>query len=185
MKIENKVFSERGNIATDYNFFVNKLNRISSLPFIKMIFAILIPQFGVLYLYRKSKINKLKNNKIRTRFYYLLNYYMNNIDISPNASIGSGVYMPHPIGIVIGANVTIGNNVVILSCTTFGANSAEKRTDYGYPTIGDDCYIGTGAKIIGNINIGEKSIVGANSVVVNSFKSNSKIVGIPGKVLNK
>jgi len=179
------VMNEKEKIISDYNYFINKLNLISKLPLIKIVFSILIPTFGVLYLHRKSKIHHLKGNKIRSKLYYLLNYYSNHIDINPQASIGYNVYFPHPIGIVIGANVLIGNHVVILSCTTFGTNSAETRSNYGYPIIEDNCYIGTGAKIIGDITIGKKSIVGANAVVINSFAAHSKIIGVPGRTLKK
>lgn len=55
----------------------------------------------------------------------------------------------------------------------------------GYPVIGDNCYIGTGAKIFGNITIGDNVKIGANAVVNKSFGSNVTIAGIPARVVNK
>ena len=112
--------------------------------------------------------------------YYLLNYYLNNVDISNNCDIGVGVKMSHPLAIVIGGTTVIGDNCTILSCVTFGTNSAVGKHN-GYPVLGNNCYIGTGAKIIGNITLGDNVVVGANSVVTKSVPPGIVVAGVPAK----
>lgn len=181
--IDCKIIIERDILKNEVNKWLGNFSKWSFLPFIKVLFTVLIPKFGVVYYHRKSRINRLKGNKIRSNYYYLVNYYRYKIDISPDAIIGENIYFPHPIGIVIGSNVIIGDDNVILSCVTLGTNSAETRVNYKYPKIGSNCYIGTGAKLFGDITIGDNSIIGANAVVTKSFPESTKIAGVPAKAL--
>ena len=101
------------------------------------------------------------------------------IEIHPGAKIGKNLFIDHGNGVVIGETTIIGNNVVMFHGVTLGGlgNIKGKR----HPTIKDNVYIGCGAKILGNITIGENAKIGAGSVVLKDVNPNSTIVGIPGK----
>lgn len=103
-------------------------------------------------------------------------------DISFNANIGENLILPHPIGIVIGDSVKIGNNVVIYQNVTIGAkNRSDKIVDY--PVIGNSVTIFPNSIVIGKINIGNNSMVGAGSIVIEDVPPNSIVVGNPAKII--
>ena len=89
--------------------------------------------------------------------------------------------MDHGMGIVIGETSIIGDNVTIYHGVTLGGVSLAKGKRH--PTIGNNVLIGAGAKILGNITIGDNSKIGANSVVLKAVPENSVAVGIPAKLL--
>ncbi len=101
------------------------------------------------------------------------------IEIHPGAKIGKNLFIDHGNGVVIGETAIIGNNVVMFHGVTLGGlgNIKGKR----HPTIKDNVYIGCGAKILGNITIGENAKIGAGSVVLKDVNPNSTVIGIPGK----
>lgn len=88
--------------------------------------------------------------------------YNFGIWLGDNIKIGKGLVLPHPQGIVIGNNVRIGNNVTIYQQVTLGRKNGK------YPKIRSGCVIYPGAKIVGGVTVGHKSIIGANSVVLHS-----------------
>ena len=87
------------------------------------------------------------------------------------------------MGVVIGETTEIGNNVTIYQGVTLGGVSIKKGKRH--PTIGNNVIIGAGSKILGPLEIGDNSKIGANSVVINDIPSNSTVVGIPGKVVSQ
>jgi serine O-acetyltransferase len=95
-------------------------------------------------------------------------------------SFGKNFHIIHPISIVIHPDVLIGNNVGIMHEVTIGT-----RGSTGAPRIGNDVFIGAGAKIIGNITIGDNVDIGANAVVLTDVPANSLVVGNPGRIINK
>jgi serine O-acetyltransferase len=102
--------------------------------------------------------------------------------ISTGATIGEGFYIQHGMGIVIGRLARIGNNVKIFNGVTLGnVRPGEK----GQPQVGNNCVIGTGAKLLGDIRIGDNVNIGANAVVLKSFGSNLTLVGVPAQAINK
>lgn len=103
-------------------------------------------------------------------------------DISCRATIGPGVILMHGHGIVIGSKVVIGANCKIFDNTSFG-NKYTESAHVEQPSIGDNCVIGTGAKILGKITIGDNCVVGANSVVIKDLPSNSVAAGVPAKII--
>lgn len=84
------------------------------------------------------------------------------------------------LGIVLQRRVVIGSNVLISQNVTIGG-----RGSYGVPIIGDNVYIGAGAKILGDIKIGNGAKIGANAVVIKDVPANSTAVGVPAKILRK
>jgi serine O-acetyltransferase len=104
------------------------------------------------------------------------------IEIHPGAQIGNRVIMDHGIGIVIGETAIVGDDVLLYQGVTLGGTSLERTKRH--PTIEKSCVVGAGAKVLGNITVGEGSRVGANSVVVRDVPPGSTVVGIPGKIVS-
>ncbi len=108
------------------------------------------------------------------------NIKRNGCDIGYKASIGKGFAIGHPVGIVISSNAFIGENVTIMSGVTIGTKCLNAQNN-GNPTIENNVYIGTGAKILGAVNIKEGSTIGANAVIVCDVDACSVWGGVPGK----
>lgn len=113
-----------------------------------------------------------------------LGLFLTSIDIHPAATIGRRVFIDHGIGVVIGETAVVEDDVLIYQQVTLGGVSLDKDTKR-HPTIKSGTVIGAGAKILGNITIGEKARIGANSVVVRDVPDNSTAVGIPARVIEK
>jgi len=103
------------------------------------------------------------------------------VDIHPAATIGTGLFIDHATGVVIGQTAEIGNGVTLYQGVTLGGTSLEpgKR----HPTVEDRVTIGAGAKVLGPVVIGQASRIGANAVVVRDVPPDSVVVGIPGQVI--
>lgn len=106
--------------------------------------------------------------------------FLTGIEIHPGAQIGQGLFIDHGMGVVIGETSVVGNNVTLYQGVTLGGTGKEKGKRH--PNIGDNVVIGTGAKILGNITIGENSYIGANAVVLKDVPVNSTVVGVPGRI---
>ncbi len=106
------------------------------------------------------------------------------IEIHPGATIGKGLFIDHGTGVVIGETAIIGDNVIMFHGVTLGATGKEK-TKKRHPTIKDGVFIGSGAKILGNITIEENAKIGANAVVLKDVKKGQTVVGIPGYVVKE
>src|ERR1700722_13217547 len=106
---------------------------------------------------------------------------MTGIEIHPGATIGRRFFIDHGMGIVIGETSEIGDDVLMYQNVTLGGTG--KEAGKRHPTIGNAVVIGTGAKILGNIRVGDHVKVGAGSVVVRSVPDHSTVVGVPGRVV--
>ena len=106
--------------------------------------------------------------------------FLTGIEIHPGATIGRRFFIDHGMGVVIGETAEIGEDVMIYHGVTLGGRSLEKVKRH--PTVGDRVVIGAGAKILGPVEIGADSAVGANAVVVKDVPEDSIVTGIPGKV---
>jgi serine O-acetyltransferase len=106
---------------------------------------------------------------------------LTGIEIHPGATIGRRFFIDHGMGIVIGETAEIGDDVLMYQNVTLGGTG--KQGGKRHPTIGNEVVIGTGAKILGNIKIGDHVKVGAGSVVVRSVPDHSTVVGVPGRVV--
>lgn len=106
--------------------------------------------------------------------------FFTGIEIHPGAQIGKGLFIDHGMGVVIGETSIIGNDVTLFQGVTLGGTG--KETGKRHPTLGDNIVVGAGAKILGNINIGSNSYIGANAVVLRDVPANSTVVGVPGHV---
>ncbi len=104
-----------------------------------------------------------------------------NIDIHPAATIGKNCFIDHGLGVVIGETAIVGNNVTIYQGVTLGGVATKKGKRH--PTLGSNIVVGAGAKVLGNITIGDYVQIGANSVVLKDVPSHSTVVGIPGRIV--
>lgn len=97
-------------------------------------------------------------------------------DIATNASIGPGLRLPHPAGIVIGAQSRLGSRCTIMQGVTIGAAQGKS------PKLGDHVFVGPGAKVIGGVEIGSYASIGANAVVIKDVPAHRFAAGIPAEV---
>ena len=107
--------------------------------------------------------------------------FFTGIEIHPGAQIGKGLFIDHGTGVVIGETTEIGDNVTLYQGVTLGGTG--KDTGKRHPTLGDGVVVGAGAKILGPINIGTGSKIGANAVVLKDVLPRSTAVGIPARVI--
>jgi serine O-acetyltransferase len=103
------------------------------------------------------------------------------VDINPAARIGRGIMLDHATGVVVGETAVIGNDVSILQGVTLGGTG--KAEEDRHPKIGDGVLIGAGAKILGNIKVGECARIGAGSVVVREVPARVTVAGVPAKII--
>ncbi len=108
---------------------------------------------------------------------------LTGVEIHPGAIIGPGFFIDHGMGVVIGETAEIGADVTLYHGVTLGGASLDKGKRH--PTLGDRVVVGAGAKVLGNIIIGEDSRIGANAVVVKSVPPNSVVIGVPGQVVKR
>lgn len=106
-------------------------------------------------------------------------------DISCKAKIGRYFHVMHGQDIVIGSDVVIGENCKVFNSVTFGNKDTEDPSCNAQPTIGNNCVIGTGAKLLGGILVGDNVRIGANAVVINDVPSNAIAVGVPARVISR
>jgi len=106
--------------------------------------------------------------------------FFTGIEIHPGATIGAGFFIDHGMGVVIGETTIVGDNVTIYQGATLGGTGKEKGKRH--PTIGNNVVIGAGAKVLGNILVGDNSYIGSNAVVIKDVPPNSTVVGVPGRI---
>ncbi len=109
--------------------------------------------------------------------------FLTGIEIHPAAQIGHRFFIDHGMGVVIGETAVIGNDVTLYHQVTLGGTG--KRKDKRHPTIEDGVTIGAGAKILGNITIGQRSQIGSGSVVVKNVPPDCTAVGIPSRIITQ
>lgn len=114
------------------------------------------------------------------RFISQLSRFITGIEIHPGAVIGKGLFIDHGMGVVVGETAIIGDDVTLFQGVTLGGTG--KETGKRHPTIGNYVVIGAGAKVLGNIKIGDNSYIGANAVVLRDVPANSTVVGVPGHI---
>jgi len=138
------------------------------------------PGFHAILLHRLSHKLHRAGLTLIARILSQINRALTGVEIHPGARIGQRCFIDHGMGVVIGETTEIGDDVLLYQGVTLGGTGKEKGKRH--PTIGNNVVIGTGAKILGNITIGNYSKVGAGSVVIRSVPDHSTVVGIPGRV---
>jgi serine O-acetyltransferase len=103
-------------------------------------------------------------------------YQHYGLEIVVGADIGPGLYIAHPVGVVIAPH-RVGKNCSVIAAVTIGM-----RNEWAFPKIGDQVFIGAGARVLGNIIIGDNAVIGANAVVLSDIPAGATAVGIPARV---
>lgn len=137
--------------------------------------------FHALLTHRLAHWLWLKNMPIIPRLISQLARWITGIEIHPGAQIGRGFFIDHGMGVVIGETAVIGDFVTLFQGVTLGGTGKERGKRH--PTLGNHVVVGAGAKVLGDITIGDFVKIGANSVVLRSVPSNSTVIGIPGRII--
>ena len=151
---------------------------------IHLIFRLLVhsPGFSAVILIRLMQsiqeirvpiIKLLATYRIRKRL--ISNF---GLDIGPDTKIGPGLKIDHPVGIVIGGGVIIGECATILSGCVIGERYIDSRSSGIYPTLGNHVSLGANTIVLGNLKIGNNVLIGAGSIVLSSVSSNQKLNGL-------
>lgn len=106
---------------------------------------------------------------------------LTGIEIHPGATLGYSILIDHGMGVVIGETAEVGDRVTIYHGTTLGGTG--KEAGKRHPTVGNDVIIGAGAKVLGPINIGSNSKIGANAVVLKDVPNGATVVGLKSEVV--
>lgn len=150
-------------------------------PFVLIYIKLRFKNIYNLYRYLHAHNNRIL---LLSSFEYLLR--KNNSWIGIRSEIKSEPIFPHGIsGIFISHQAKIGKNVTIYQQVTIGSNNDKKSPYYGSPTIGDNCYIGAGSKIIGRCTIGDNCKLGANVVVVRDVPKNCTVVSATNRIIKR
>ncbi|QLE54499.1 serine O-acetyltransferase [Nostoc sp. TCL26-01] len=112
-----------------------------------------------------------------------LGRFLTGIEIHPGAEIGKGVFIDHGMGVVIGETAIVGDYALIYQGVTLGGTG--KESGKRHPTVGNHVVVGSGAKVLGNIHIGDRVRIGAGSVVLRDVPPDSTVVGIPGRIISR
>ncbi|MEB3292354.1 MAG: serine O-acetyltransferase [Synechococcales bacterium] len=115
------------------------------------------------------------------RFISHIARFLTGIEIHPGATIGKGVFIDHGMGVVIGETAIVGDYALIYQGVTLGGTG--KQSGKRHPTLGENVVVGTGAKVLGNLNIGDNVRIGAGSVVLRDVPSDCTVVGVPGRIV--
>lgn len=108
--------------------------------------------------------------------------FMTGVEVHPGASIGRGFFIDHGMGVVIGETTQIGNNCVLFHNVTLGGTGKHKKKRH--PTLGNNVFVGTGATILGPVNVGNNVRIGANTfIIMHDVPDNATVVGSPGKIV--
>lgn len=139
------------------------------------------PGLHAIWGYRVSHWCWMHDAKLLGRLLSQLFRGLTGVEIHPGATIGSGCFIDHGMGIVIGETAELGQNVTLYHGVTLGGTSWQKGKRH--PTLEANVVVGAGAKVLGAITIGSNSRIGANAVVVKPVPANSVVVGVPGEVI--
>ena len=121
--------------------------------------------------------------KLTARLLSQIGRSLTGIEIHPGAHIGSGVFIDHGMGVVIGETAEIGHHCLLYQGVTLGGTG--KDSGKRHPTLCSNVVIGAGAKVLGAITVGSNTRIGAGSVVVRDVEENCTVVGIPGRVIHQ
>ncbi len=139
--------------------------------------------FHAMLAYRLSHWLKSYNVPFVPRAISQIARWFTGIEIHPSATIGTGFFIDHGVGVVIGETAEIGDYVTFFQGVTLGGTGKERGKRH--PTLGNHVVVGAGAKIPGGITIGDNGKISANSVVLKNVAANSTVIGVPARVIKK
>ncbi len=145
---------------------------------------LLYPGFHALVYHRMAHWFYKKKMFFMARFISQFGRHFTGIEIHPGAKIGTGLFIDHGMGVVIGESAEIGDNCTIYHGVTLGGTGKDKASKR-HPTVGNNVLIGAGAKVLGPFKIGDNSTIGANTFVSFEVEPFSTVVGVKGRTVKK
>lgn len=142
--------------------------------------ALLYPGPKAILFYRIAHFFYGKRFYFLARFFCEFGRWLTGIEIHPGAVVGRRLVIDHGMGVVVGETAEIGDDCILFHGVTLGGVSFDEKKRH--PTLGNSVLVGTGAKILGPITIGDHARIGANSVVTKDVPAYATAVGIPAKV---
>ncbi len=139
--------------------------------------------FHAILVYRISHFLHRLRLPLIPRFFSQFARFLTGVEIHPGAKIGPGFFIDHGMGVVIGETTEIGENVTLYQGVTLGGTGIERGKRH--PTLGSNVVVGAGAKVLGNIKIGNDVKIGAGSVVVHPVPDNCTVVGVPAEIVRR
>jgi len=137
------------------------------------------PGFHALLLYRLAHGLHVHQVALLPRLLSHLARFLTGVEIHPGATLGKGVFIDHGMGVVIGETAIVGDYCLIYQGVTLGGTG--KETGKRHPTLGSHVVVGAGAKVLGNIQIGDYARIGAGSIVLREVPAHCTAVGVPGR----
>jgi len=141
----------------------------------------LYPGFHAILLYRFAHVLQLLRIPFIPRLISQIARFLTGVEIHPGAKIGPGIFIDHGMGVVIGETTEIGENATIYQGVTLGGTGKERGKRH--PTLGNSVVVGVGAKVLGNIRIGDHVKIGGGSVVIHPVPDNCTVVGVPAEIV--
>lgn len=138
------------------------------------------PGLHAIILYRAAAALHRRGHAGFAAMLTVMNVALTGADIDPRAEIGPGLEIYHPTAIVIHGDTRIGARATLFSAVVFGLRGP---LESGAPVAGDDLRVGAGAKILGNVKLGDRVFIGANAVVINDVPDDHQAVGVPARNL--
>jgi serine O-acetyltransferase len=153
-------------------------------PACRNIEFLLYPGFHAITIHRFLHLLYRLHIPFLPRLLSQVNRFLTGLEIHPGATIGPGFFVDHGMGVVIGETTEIGRNCVLFHNVTLGGTG--KHQGKRHPTLGDNVFVGTGAILLGPINVGENVKIGANSfIVMHDVPANSTVAGVPAKIVKR
>lgn len=134
--------------------------------------------FQAVVLYRVAHAFRSRGIPFLGPFFGRLSLFLTGVDIAPAAVIGPGLYVAHGVGLVVGGGVRVGERAFFLGGVNVGAPSQARLAEM--PELGDDVFLGAGARVLGRIRLGDRVVVGANAVVTRDVPDDAKVVSAAG-----
>jgi serine O-acetyltransferase len=180
--------SEYGRQIVPLRRFVNRLNQdiatvVERDPAARSRLEVVFCYSGLhaIWAYRVSHWLWRQKARVLARVWSQAARFFTGIEIHPGAEIGQRLFIDHGMGVVIGETSVVGDDVTLYQCVTLGGTG--KESGKRHPTIGNSVVIGAGAKVLGNIVVGENCRIGAGSVVLRSVPDHSTVVGVPAHIV--
>lgn len=139
---------------------------------------ILYPGFHILVFHRIAHFFYKHKFLFMARLVSQIGRFFTGIEIHPGAKIGRRLFIDHGMGIVIGETATVGNDCIIYHNATLGGTGKDKYKRH--PDLENNVMVGSGAKVLGPIKIGNNVKIGANAVILKNVPDNVTVVGVPG-----
>ena len=143
--------------------------------------VLVYPGFHALQLHKLAHGLHTRGYKLIGRVISHLSRFLTGIEIHPGARIGDRFFIDHGMGVVIGETTIIGNDVTLYQGVTLGGTGKERGKRH--PTLGNDVIVGVGAKILGDVTIGDHARIGGGAVVLRDVPANTTAVGIPARAV--